>query len=96
MRTDKLAATAHRILVNDREVLHRDVSQNNILLGRDGAPVGQRGVLVDFDMAVHGERPLGQSPGDFKAVSSIISVSIDLVLIKSTGYPLVHVNLRSC
>lgn len=60
---------AHRTLVNDRHVLHRDISQNNILLGRRGSRAGQRGILVDFDMAVHGERPLCQAPTDFKAVS---------------------------
>lgn len=60
---------AHRTLVSERDVLHRDISPGNILLGRDGAPFGQRGVLADYDMACHGERPLSQSPSDPKAVS---------------------------
>lgn len=33
-------------------ILHRDVSLQNILLGKDDAPVGWRGVLIDLDMAV--------------------------------------------
>ncbi|KAF5341005.1 hypothetical protein D9611_006098 [Ephemerocybe angulata] len=39
-------------------VLHRDVTTENILLGEEGAPVGQRGILIDLDMAapVKGKR----------------------------------------
>lgn len=61
------AIAAHRELVNQRKVLHRDISPNNILLGAEDAPVGQRGVLADYDMAIQGERSLAQSPSDRKA-----------------------------
>ncbi|TEB26517.1 hypothetical protein FA13DRAFT_1795693 [Coprinellus micaceus] len=46
------AIAGHRRLVDDDlRVLHRDISQNNILLGRDDVPEGERGVVIDFDLA---------------------------------------------
>lgn len=54
--------------MNKYDVLHRDISQNNILLGPKDARVGERGKLVDFDMAFLGPRPLAQTPEDQKAV----------------------------
>ncbi|KAF6765574.1 hypothetical protein DFP72DRAFT_954082 [Ephemerocybe angulata] len=33
-------------------VLHRDVSMDNVLFGEDGASVGNRGVIIDLDMAI--------------------------------------------
>lgn len=58
------AIAAHRTLVNERDVLHRDISQNNILLGNEGARPGERGVLIDFDMALRGRRPLVHASGE--------------------------------
>ncbi|KAJ3549037.1 hypothetical protein NMY22_g1036 [Coprinellus aureogranulatus] len=43
------ALAGHRVLL-DREILHRDVSLPNILLGSDTE--GSRGVLIDLDLAV--------------------------------------------
>ncbi|TEB14487.1 hypothetical protein FA13DRAFT_1823267 [Coprinellus micaceus] len=40
-----------RLLSDDIRILHRDISHNNILLGLDGASDGDRGVLIDLEMA---------------------------------------------
>ncbi|TEB26504.1 hypothetical protein FA13DRAFT_1816940 [Coprinellus micaceus] len=46
------AIAGHQRLVGDDiRILHRDISPNNILLGRDDASEGDRGVLIDFDLA---------------------------------------------
>ncbi|TEB22696.1 hypothetical protein FA13DRAFT_1715896 [Coprinellus micaceus] len=49
---DAIAVLGHQRLVGDDiRILHRDISPNNILLGRDDASEGDRGVLIDFDLA---------------------------------------------
>ncbi|EDR03779.1 uncharacterized protein LACBIDRAFT_306822 [Laccaria bicolor S238N-H82] len=45
------AISGHQNLWN-AEILHRDVSINNILMGKKDAPVGNRGVIIDLDMAI--------------------------------------------
>ncbi|KAF8955208.1 hypothetical protein BDZ97DRAFT_1674590 [Flammula alnicola] len=45
------AIAGHQNLWN-KGILHRDVSINNILIGRPGSPVGYRGVIIDLDMAI--------------------------------------------
>ena len=42
--------SGHRNLYR-KGILHRDISHNNVLLGKENAPVGDRGVLIDFDAA---------------------------------------------
>jgi aminoglycoside/choline kinase family phosphotransferase len=37
-----------------KEMLHRDISMSNILLGNPEAAEGNRGLLIDFDSAAHG------------------------------------------
>jgi Ser/Thr protein kinase RdoA (MazF antagonist) len=41
----------HQRLVDDIRIIHRDVSAQNVLLGKDNAPEGGRGVLIDFNLA---------------------------------------------
>ncbi|KAJ3529689.1 hypothetical protein NMY22_g8894 [Coprinellus aureogranulatus] len=46
------AIAGHQRLVSeDVGIIHRDISHNNILLGAEGALEGDRGILIDFDMA---------------------------------------------
>ncbi|TEB37855.1 hypothetical protein FA13DRAFT_1656842 [Coprinellus micaceus] len=40
-----------RLVSDDIRILHRDISHNNILLGKGGAEKGSRGILIDLDMA---------------------------------------------
>ncbi|TEB28386.1 hypothetical protein FA13DRAFT_1815909 [Coprinellus micaceus] len=44
------AIVAHQRLL-ERGVLHRDISLGNILFGNPDAPEGERGVLIDLDLA---------------------------------------------
>jgi hypothetical protein len=37
-------------------ILHRDISNKTILLGRDGAEVGEQGILIDLSVAFDFER----------------------------------------
>ncbi|KAH9476244.1 hypothetical protein JR316_0011815 [Psilocybe cubensis] len=46
------AVNGHRNLWRDKHILHRDVSINNILHGKEGSVEGSRGVLIDLDMAI--------------------------------------------
>ncbi|KAF6747079.1 hypothetical protein DFP72DRAFT_854763 [Ephemerocybe angulata] len=48
------AISAHKELLM-RGVIHRDISAQNILLGRADAPDGLRGILIDLDMAMSAE-----------------------------------------
>jgi serine/threonine protein kinase len=54
--------------------LHRDVSTLNILFGQPGAELGNRGVLIDFDMATHFRTDGVHSGADWKLVSSLLPV----------------------
>ncbi|KAJ3530456.1 hypothetical protein NMY22_g8561 [Coprinellus aureogranulatus] len=60
------ALLAHRNLILFKEILHRDISIQNILLGlvdEDAFP-GLRGILIDLDMAIN------TSPRDVSSISS--------------------------
>ncbi|KAF5341251.1 hypothetical protein D9611_005965 [Ephemerocybe angulata] len=50
------AVQGHLNLLKAR-VLHRDVSMDNILFGGEGAAIGNRGVLIDLDMAAVSKGP---------------------------------------
>ncbi|TEB23491.1 hypothetical protein FA13DRAFT_1601766, partial [Coprinellus micaceus] len=52
LRAMRDALAAHQKLVGgDVRILHRDISHNNVLFGQEGAAEGERGVLIDLDIA---------------------------------------------
>ena len=53
--------TAHYLLVK-AGVLHRNTSPDNILIGKNNAPDGQHGVLIDLEQAIYCEK--GRTPVD--------------------------------
>ncbi|RXW13099.1 hypothetical protein EST38_g12754 [Candolleomyces aberdarensis] len=59
------AIAAHKALL-DRNIIHRDISLNNILLGLEDANEGSRGVLIDLDLALKSFGPLSEIPVDFR------------------------------
>lgn len=90
-----ISRSAHQALVNKHDILHRDISQNNILLGKKGAPIGDRGKLIDFDMAFSGPRPLAQTRRDVKAVRIFLfrpTTQSDDTL----GNHFLHVGMHAC
>ena len=50
-------------------ILHRDVSVNNVLIGKPNAEFGNRGVLIDLDMAILLARTESLASVDFRTVS---------------------------
>ncbi|KAJ3527029.1 hypothetical protein NMY22_g9931 [Coprinellus aureogranulatus] len=46
------AIVGHMKLLSEAKILHRDVNDKNVLLGKDGDPVGWRGVLIDLNVAI--------------------------------------------
>ena len=53
-------------------ILHRDITFNNILIGIKGfeSEDGERGVLIDLDMAIENVRPILDICKDFRTVSA--------------------------
>ena len=63
-----MLSVGHRNLWN-AGILHRDVSINNVLIGKPNAEVGNRGVLIDMDMAILLARMESLASVDFRTVS---------------------------
>ncbi len=59
----------------DRGILHRDVSVNNLLIGKPGASAPNRGVIIDLDMSIELSRTRSLKDIDFKTVSSTLRSS---------------------
>jgi serine/threonine protein kinase len=49
-------------------ILHRDISINNILLGKEDAEPGNRGLVIDLDMAIWIDRTTSLAGADFRTV----------------------------
>jgi hypothetical protein len=50
-------------------ILHRDVSINNVLFGQPGAQEGNRGIIIDLDLAIWLNRTSSLADADFRTVS---------------------------
>lgn len=61
----------HKLESDEVGILHRDISHNNILLGKDGAPEGERGVLVDLDLAFRATEVQPKITADYNIVSPV-------------------------
>jgi hypothetical protein len=55
-------STAHNILANKLNILHHDISINNVLLCRNQEGEMARGLLIDFDYAETMEDPSEEDP----------------------------------
>ncbi|KAJ2914083.1 hypothetical protein MD484_g6330, partial [Candolleomyces efflorescens] len=85
------AIAGHRALVK-KGTLHRDVSIQNVLLGKPGAEPGDRGILIDFDIAIRygadGIYPSADVQIGTRMYQSVMVLSTDEV-----PYPLPHTHL---
>ncbi|RXW23021.1 hypothetical protein EST38_g2829 [Candolleomyces aberdarensis] len=85
------AIAGHMALVK-KGTLHRDVSTQNIVLGKPGAEPGNRGVLIDFDMATHYRADDINPPADWRIGTRLYQSA----MVLSSGdapYPLPHSHL---
>jgi hypothetical protein len=67
-------------------ILHRDITFNNILIGVKGfeSEDGERGVLIDLDMAIENVRPILDICKDFRTVRPFsLLLNLDQTLIHS-------------
>ncbi|TFK66137.1 hypothetical protein BDN72DRAFT_860086 [Pluteus cervinus] len=57
-------------------ILHRDISIHNTLFGKPNAPKGQRGILIDLDMAILTNREESMVSADRTGTRAFQSVSV--------------------
>ncbi|RXW17164.1 hypothetical protein EST38_g8694 [Candolleomyces aberdarensis] len=82
------AIAGHKELFK-KGTLHRDVSPHNVLLGKQGADLGYRGILIDFDMAV--QRSLN-TPANWRMGTRLYQ-SIAVLNSCTVPHPLPHDHL---
>ncbi|RXW20940.1 hypothetical protein EST38_g4923 [Candolleomyces aberdarensis] len=83
------AIAGHMELYN-KGTIHRDVSIHNVLLGKPGAEPGSRGVLIDFDMAIHRDE---NAPNDWH-IGTRLYQSITVLSSGRVPHPLPHDHLN--
>ncbi|KAJ3518590.1 hypothetical protein NMY22_g13599 [Coprinellus aureogranulatus] len=79
------------VLIGHRElfmrgIIHRDISMLNILLGEPGAEEGDRGILIDLDMAAYTENGASYLPAD-PQIGTRIYQSVSVISALSTTPP---------
>jgi len=91
MRSLVLYLASYIVLINfhflghrnswNANILHRDISANNILIGLPCSVEGWRGVIIDLDMAIWLTRTTSLAEADFRTVSLRSSLVFDSILI---------------
>ncbi|KIM49675.1 hypothetical protein M413DRAFT_113979 [Hebeloma cylindrosporum] len=80
------AIAGHQNLWN-ANILHRDITLNNILIGLPGSTEGSRGVIIDFDMAIWPTRTMSLAEVDFptgtRAFQSVVALMSTVIATKS-------------
>ncbi|KIM49671.1 hypothetical protein M413DRAFT_113970 [Hebeloma cylindrosporum] len=80
------AIAAHQNLWN-ANILHRDITLNNISIGLPGSTEGSRGVIIDFDMAIWPTRTMSLAEVDFptgtRAFQSVVALMSTVIATKS-------------
>ncbi|KAJ2926456.1 hypothetical protein H1R20_g10630, partial [Candolleomyces eurysporus] len=82
-------AIAGHMELYKKGTIHRDVSIHNVLLGKPGAEPGSRGVLIDFDMAIHRDE---NAPSDWH-IGTRLYQSISVLSSGRVPHPLPHDHL---
>ncbi|KAJ2919616.1 hypothetical protein MD484_g792, partial [Candolleomyces efflorescens] len=75
-------AIAGHMEIYKKGTLHRDISLNNVLLGKPGAKPGSRGALIDFDAATH----LGAETPEDWIIGTRLYQSIMVLRVISSEY----------
>lgn len=77
------AIRAHRSLLENADLLHRDISPTNIILTDPSMTDGWRGMLIDLDVA----KPIGTAPsGAWQLTGTVQYMAIDVLLGKAHTY----------
>ena len=80
------------LLAGHIRILHRDISAQNVLLGREGAPPGERGILIDLDLAFRATEEKPTAKVDYNIVSlPFLIVHIILVEYYLSGCPYIPI-----
>ncbi|KAF6760723.1 hypothetical protein DFP72DRAFT_1091924 [Ephemerocybe angulata] len=77
-------------------VIHRDIGMNNILLGVPNAKHGNRGILIDLDMAAWISQNMPSPNQDYRTASALFGpgaqryYSIYMIYLRQKKFPSVH------